>query len=105
LFSDTIWPGLWAFNVAQPSELFDKLKEFNLETAVDRVQCPVYVGDAEEEIFFQGQPKKLVERLGSKAHHRLFTTVEGADLHCQVGAASALNADVFDWLEKTFPVS
>ncbi|KAH8698478.1 2,6-dihydropseudooxynicotine hydrolase [Talaromyces proteolyticus] len=94
--------GLWAFNVATPVELFDKLKAFTLEDSIDNVRCPVYVGDAQEDIFFQGQPEIMAERLGDKANLRLFTTVEGAGMHCQVGAASLLNADVFDWLERTF---
>lgn len=96
--------GLWAFNVAEPSQLFDSVEAHNLHDSIHNVQCPVYIGEAEDEIFFQGQPEQLAQVLGSKGHIRRFTTEEGASLHCQAGAASLMNGDVFDWLEETLQI-
>lgn len=78
----------------------DKAATFDLTSVIESVQCPVFVGDAEEDIFFKGQPERVANALGSKAHYREFKTAEAAGLHCQVGAASLLNAETFDWLER-----
>ena len=78
-----------------------KSEYFNLKDVIDKVKCPVFVGDAEEDLFFKGQPEKIAAALGNKGHHRQFTTAEGAGMHCQVGAAALMNAEVFDWLEET----
>jgi hypothetical protein len=32
----------------------------------------------------------------------LFTETEGAEEHCQCGAASLSNQRIFDWLDQTF---
>ena len=74
----------------------------DLTEVIRNVKCDVFVGDAEEDMFFKGQPEKLAAALGSKAHLRMFTANEAAGLHCQVGAASLMNAEVFAWLDHIF---
>ena len=93
--------GLWSFNIATGSEFFKINPSYSLAHVADRVQCPVFVGDAEDDLFFKGQPQRVVSALGKKAHYRFFEEKEAAGLHCQVGAAQLLNAETFDWLEKT----
>lgn len=92
--------GLWSFNVATVPEFFKKVPAFSLAAVAHQVQCPVFIGDAEEDMFFRGQPQKIASVLGSKAHLRHFTSEEAAGMHCQVGAAALMNAEVFDWLEE-----
>ena len=87
--------------VPNATEFFRKASLFTLAEVIDKVQCPVFVGDAEDDLFFKGQPDKVVTALGTKAHHRFFHSEEAAGFHCQVGAATLLNAESFDWLEKT----
>ena len=74
---------------------------FSLAAVVGQVKCPVFIGDAEDDIFFKGQPTKITSALGDKAHYRFFKSEEAAGMHCQVGASSLLNAETFDWLEET----
>ena len=92
---------MWSFNAKSGSDFMKKAEYFTLKDVIDKVQCPVFVGDAEEDLFFKGQPEKIAAALGSKGHHRRFTTAEGAGMHCQVGASTLMNAEVLDWLEET----
>jgi hypothetical protein len=64
------------------------------------VECPAWIGDAEDDIFFKGQPEKVRDALGSKGTYRLLTRADGAGSHCHVGAATFLNATVLDWFES-----
>ena len=92
--------GMWSFDVRSPSEMFDKMAEQVLhKQVVQRVKVPVFVGNAQADMFFKGQPEWVAETLGEKAHMRLFTTEEGAGLHCQVGASELLNGEIFAWAE------
>ena len=90
---------MWSFKAASGSDFMKKAEPWTLKDVIGKVQCPVFIGDAEEDLFFKGQPEKIAAALGDKGHHRLFTTAEGAGMHCQVGAAALMNAEVFDWLE------
>lgn len=93
--------GLWSFNIPTGSEFFRVNPLYSLAPVIDQVQCPVFVGDAEDDLFFKGQPSKLTSALGKRAHYRFFSSEEAAGLHCQVGAAQLLNSETFDWLENT----
>lgn len=96
--------GPWAMlNEDQPRSVYEFLKateRMTLKDVAHKVQCKVFVGDAEEDIFFKGQPEILAEALGEKAHFKLFTSEDGAGAHCQVGAGLLLNQCVFDWFER-----
>ncbi|KAJ6442276.1 2,6-dihydropseudooxynicotine hydrolase [Purpureocillium lavendulum] len=94
-----IGQGLWSFNVQSPSEWITKVQAYSLEGVVDKIRCPVFVGDAENESFFPGEAKKLADKLGRRATHHLFTAEDGAGEHCQVGASQLLNQVALDWLE------
>ena len=52
----------------------------------ERISCPILVLDAEEDIFFKGQPEQLCEHLTRPTTLMRFTVAEGAGAHCQVGA-------------------
>ena len=89
----------WAFNKDNASKFFDAIRPWTLDGVIDKVECPAYIGAAEGDIFFKGQPEKVAKALGKQAHYRLYTNAEGAGAHCQVGAAVLLNDEIFDWLE------
>ncbi|KAJ5172203.1 Alpha/Beta hydrolase protein [Penicillium capsulatum] len=91
--------GLWSFNTHSPSEFFTQSKLFRLEDVVDKIKMPVFVGDAEFENIFQGQPKQVKDALGDKATLHLFPGVAG--YHCQTGAGQDLTRTIFAWLHKT----
>lgn len=91
--------GLWAFRTQSPAEMLTRTKEFRVQDFIGKIDVPVFVGDAEFEGFFQGQPQLVKEALGDKATYHKFTGVAG--YHCQVGAGQELVSVIFAWLNKT----
>jgi len=47
----------------------------------------------------------VFEALTCPKKHILFTAEEGAEEHCQCGAAALSNQRIFDWLDETFQKS
>lgn len=91
--------GLWAFNTHSPSEMFMQSKQYRVQDIIDKIKVPVFVGEAEFDGFFDGQPQLVSEALGDKATLHKFTGVAG--YHCQVGAGQELARVIFAWLNKT----
>jgi pimeloyl-ACP methyl ester carboxylesterase len=80
-----------------------RLKEF---TAVDRlaeIRCPslamVGVGEGQEAL---SQSDRFVKGVSGPVTQRIFTTEEGADMHCQLGNLRLSCAAVYDWLDEVF---
>lgn len=92
--------GLWSFNVTSPAEFLVRSKAMTLDGVADRIQCPVWVGDASEDEFFRGQPQAVKDALGDKSTHVVLTMEDSAGHHCHVGAAVLMNQTVFDWFEN-----
>lgn len=102
LSTDAAWgldQGLWAFYTHSPSEFFSRIEEYNLEGVAEKIDMPVFVGDAEFEALFNGQPQKVKDAIGDKATLHRFDGVAG--YHCQTGADQELSRTVFAWLNKT----
>jgi pimeloyl-ACP methyl ester carboxylesterase len=91
--------GLWAFKAATPEEFLEKASLWTLVGVIDKIQCPVFVGDADEDIFFKGQPEKMRDALGKKATYVKFTAEDGASAHCHYGALTLCNQVIYDWFE------
>ena len=49
---------------------------------------------------FAGQAEKLYDLLKCPKKYLLFTSEEGAEDHCHVGALSLANQRIFDWLDN-----
>ncbi|KAI9739568.1 MAG: hypothetical protein M1834_006286 [Cirrosporium novae-zelandiae] len=92
--------GMWSFNVATSTEFLEKAKMMTLDGIVDKIQCPVWVGDAAEDQFFKGQPQKVADAVGERATLVVFTAKDGAANHCHAGAAVRMNQLVFEWLQE-----
>ncbi|OJI99097.1 hypothetical protein ASPVEDRAFT_38561 [Aspergillus versicolor CBS 583.65] len=102
LSTDATWgldQGLWAFKTHSPSEFFSRSKKFNLEGVAEKIDMPVFVGDAEFDALYEGQPQKVKDAIGDKATLHRFEGVAG--YHCQTGADQELSRTVFAWLNKT----
>jgi hypothetical protein len=100
--TETRWAiqqGMWAFNTPTPYEWLIKLPAYTLEGVVQNIKAPVFVGDAQNDLFFQGQPKMLADKLGDLATYHLFADEDGAGEHCSLGAAVLLNQVALDWFE------
>jgi hypothetical protein len=80
-------------------DLFRELRTYALdgETA-SRIATPVMVTNPEGEQFWPGQPERLAQMLGDRAHLVDFTAAEGANLHCQPLARQLTDERVFGWL-------
>ena len=95
---------MWTFGVASPSELVRTISSYTLKDVAGKVSCPTLVIDAEKESFFPGHPKRLYEALTCAKDYLLFTSEEGAQEHCQVGALEIFHQRLFAWLDETLKV-
>lgn len=91
--------GLWSFHTRSPSDFLNKCKQYRLRDVVHKIRVPVFVGDAEYDTFFPGQPKQVKDALGDKATLHKFTATAG--YHSQIGAGQELARTLFAWLNKT----
>jgi dienelactone hydrolase len=96
--------GCWAFQVTTPYQFLERTRTMSMRGLAEQIECPVLVCEAEDDRFFAGQPKQLVEALGARATYRKLTAVDAAGDHCHVGASDVLNRVVMDWLEDLFSV-
>lgn len=94
--------GSWSFNARTPEEFAEKVKLWTLAGITQKIQCPVFIGDAESDIFFKGQPERLRDELGDehRATYHRFTSEDAAGAHCQIGALTYLNQVLYDWFEN-----
>ncbi|OOF91801.1 hypothetical protein ASPCADRAFT_176350 [Aspergillus carbonarius ITEM 5010] len=102
LSTNTAWgldQGLWSFRTHSPSDFFNQTKQYQLEDVVDRINMPVFVGDAEFENIFPGQPQKVAEAIGDNATRHQFNGTAG--YHCQTAAGQEMTTTIFAWMNKT----
>ena len=93
------------FGVDSFAGWMQRLKDFNAEAALGQIQCPslpmVGVGEGGEAI---AQFERYAAKVSGPVTKRLFTTEEGADMHCQLGNLPLSCAVVYDWLDELFGV-
>jgi len=65
----------------------------------EQIRCPTLVCDAEQDLFFAGQPQQLYDHLTCSRTLLRFTTAEGAGAHCHSGAQRLAFARIYDWLD------
>ncbi len=92
--------GMFTFGVDTPAEYFKGMSAMTLEGRVQDIACPTLVIDSENDHTFPGQPQKLYESLICEKEFLMFTAAEGADLHCQAGAAPIFWEKTYEWLDK-----
>jgi hypothetical protein len=94
--------GMFATGAKSPRAYFAKTLEFNVKDGVaEKISCPTLVMEAENDLFFKGQPQLLFDHLTCRKTIMRFTNAEGAGAHCQVGASRLAFACMFDWLDET----
>lgn len=94
--------GLWTFKTPTAYDYYMATKNYTLKGLTDKIKAPVFVGDAQQDMFFLGQPQEVAKHLGDKATLYSFNTTDSAHLHCSEGATVYLNSAVYDWLEDVF---
>ncbi|KAI1336717.1 alpha/beta-hydrolase [Xylariaceae sp. FL0016] len=91
--------GLWAFNTRSAFEWLTEAQNYTLDGIVDQITAPVFVGDAQADMFFPGQAKQLAEHLGDRATYKMFESIDGAGEHCSLGAAVYSSQVIMDWFQ------
>lgn len=92
--------GLWAFKVRTRAELLERMARFSLVGVAEKIRCPVFVGDAADDMFFKGQPQVMAEVLGERATVVTFTGEDGAGEHCHVGTSRYSSQVMYEWFEE-----
>ncbi|MEV7174437.1 alpha/beta fold hydrolase [Streptomyces sp. NPDC093224] len=94
--------GMYVMGVDTPRAFNASYLDYTLADGIaERIQCPTLVCDAEEDMFFQGQPEQLYDHLTCPKTFMEFTTEEGAGAHCHPGAMRLSIARIYDWLDDT----
>ncbi|HEY1443117.1 MAG TPA: alpha/beta fold hydrolase [Mycobacterium sp.] len=93
--------GQYVMGVDSPRAFFASYLDYTLADGIaEQITCPTLVCDAEEDIFFDGQPKLLFEHLTCEKTLLDFTTAEGAGAHCQAGAQRLALGRIYGWLDN-----
>lgn len=94
--------GMYVMGVETPRAFNASYLDYTLAGGIaERIQCPTLVCDAEEDMFFKGQPEQLYDHLTCPKTLMVFTTEEGAGAHCHPGAMRLATARIYDWLDDT----
>ena len=93
----------WVMGGLTPHGSMARAFEFHLRDGVaEAISCPTLVCEAEDDMFFKGQPQELYDHLTCAKTLMRFTAEEGAGAHCQVGAFRLSFGRMYDWLDETF---
>ncbi|MGY5101519.1 alpha/beta hydrolase family protein [Streptomyces sp. 900105245] len=94
--------GMYVMGVDTPRAFNASYLDYTLQDGTaERIQCPTLVCDAEEDMFFKGQPEQLYDHLTCPRTLMTFTAEEGAGAHCHPGAMRLSIARIYDWLDDT----
>lgn len=94
--------GLFAFRTDSYYDVIAGFQKMNLRGITDQIQCPAWVGEAADDLFFPGQPEKVKNALGDRATYCILGNEDGAGAHCHFGALTLANQNVFDWMNDVF---
>jgi dienelactone hydrolase len=92
--------GMFVTGTSTPRLYIAATLDYHLRDGIaEKIACPTLVLDAEEDIFFKGQPEALYDHLTCTKTLMRFTVAEGAGAHCQVGAHRLAFGRIYDWLD------
>ena len=92
--------GMWVMGAKTPRAFVASYLDYSLAGGIaEKIRCPTLVCEAEEDIFFEGQPKMLFDHLTCEKAFMRFTNADGAGAHCHAGAARFAFGRIFDWLD------
>ncbi|KAI0472538.1 alpha/beta-hydrolase [Xylariaceae sp. FL0804] len=101
----SIQQGMWAFKAPTPYQWIADTQEYYLtRNLTARIRAPVFVGKAQDDMFFGDQPDQLRDALqgpGQKTTFYEWYGVDGAGAHCSLGAARMVNQVLWDWFTET----
>lgn len=78
-----------------------KATRMTLEGGIaEKIKMPAFIGDAEGDLFFQGQPERVAKAIGENATLFKFGHDQAAGAHCQSGAFTYLNQCIHEWFGR-----
>lgn len=92
--------GRWTFGVDGVPELIEATKPYTMDDVADRIDCPTLVLEAENDMFFTGQPERIYEALTCPKDLISFPESEGGGEHCHEGALALWHQRAFDWVDR-----
>jgi dienelactone hydrolase len=99
--------GSCVMGTATPRAFLASYLDYTLaDGTAEKITCPTLVCEAEEDLFFAGQPRQLYDHLTCARMLLRFSTAEGAGAHCHSGAQRLAFGRIYDWLDtvlKTAP--
>jgi len=88
--------------VDTPRAFLASYLDYSLRGVAERITCPTLICEAEEDIFFAGQPEEVYNHLTCPKALLRFSASEGAGAHCHSGAQRLAFGRILNWLEETF---
>ncbi|MBU0686230.1 MAG: alpha/beta fold hydrolase [Candidatus Margulisbacteria bacterium] len=92
--------GMFTFRSKTPSELIRMTRPYTMQGIADKIKCNMLVVNSEGDKDMPGQAIKLYDSLQSPKTYMEFTKEEGAEEHCQMGAAFISNERIYNWLDE-----
>lgn len=77
--------------------------DFNARDIIDKIGCPMFIADPEDEQFWPGQSREVFDALKCPKTIVRFTADEGANWHCEPRARALYDQRMFDWLTTVMP--
>lgn len=99
-FAKKIHTKMFIHQCQSPTELVNEWKQYNLAPIVEKITCPTFVAESENEPYSSKQATLFYEALTCTKHYHLFTNSTGSGEHCSAGALGYLTEQIFDWLEE-----
>jgi len=93
--------GMFTFGVDKPSAFLVAFSQYSMAGVAEQISCPTLVIDSDNDTSMKGEAQRLYDALTCPKDFILFTTEEGAGLHCQMGAMLLAHQHIFDWLDET----
>jgi fermentation-respiration switch protein FrsA (DUF1100 family) len=93
---------LWILNAKTVDEALEKLRPFDLDGVVQKIECPFLMvhGEGDEQIPLE-DAQACFDAVGSRNKTmKIFTREEGGYHHCQIDNQSICSAYMWDWLEQ-----
>ncbi|MFJ4989139.1 alpha/beta hydrolase family protein [Streptomyces sp. NPDC088732] len=99
--------GMYVMGGDTPRQYAARTLDFNVRDGVaERIDCPVLICEAEDDLFFKGQPEEVFGHLTAPDKTLLrLTDAEGAGAHCHVGGQRYAFGKILDWLADRIPVA
>lgn len=96
--------GMYVFGRSSPSSYLLSLSQMTMNGVAGDITCPTLVCDGSNDTAMpRGQAWMLYSNLTCARTYHLFTSLDGAGLHCQLGAMYQGNMVKLDWLETAMP--